>query len=244
MKNICTVLEECKGKYLIKSILSFIVIGILQVLLSYIDIKSGFSLAIICSKANDRVVCMLILMTIFLMKFDYDRAKTSYESEVFTRIRLLPKGKTKSFKKTYLISEILFMLIGVLWMIGIQFVVNFSIISLANYLGVYETHGYTIAIIESIQNMKINLNLITWVDVINLVIIMLDITMMGTLGVLACVVELKKGSPGTLLLVCGMMILFIIASLSFGHEEMIYVDDLFFLIVEYVWVRNEHEKLF
>ena len=244
MKNICMILEECKGKYLIKSIVCFVVFGILQILLSYIDLKSGFSLNDIFMRASDRAVYMLILMTVFLMKFDYDRAKISYENETFTRIRLLPKEKTKSFKKTYLISEILFMLIGVLWMIGIQFVVNFIIIVLTNHFGIYETHGYSIAIIESIQSMKINLNLITVIDVINLGIIVLDITMMATLGVLACVTEIKRGSPGTLLLVCGMMILLVVSSLSFGHEEMICVEDLLLIILEYVWVRKEHEKLF
>lgn len=253
MKNIFVIMEESKGKYLKKILFSFILIGSIQILLSYIDIKLGNDLDIVFTHANGKIIYALILMMVLLIKFDYERAKLVYQKESFTRIRLLPKGKNKSIFHTYLCSEILFIFIGVLWIVGVEVLVNFFIIYLTNHFGIYETHGYSMAIIESIQNMQIekiqiDFNFISMIDMFNLGIIILDITMMTTLGVVTSIVELKKGSKGTLLLTVAMMGLYGLLSLSFNHGDMIDImfmgEDLFSLVILYIFICKEYKKLF
>ena len=135
MTNVFELFSFTKGKYIRNSFLCITAIALVEAILGYTIIQSGQAHWV--SKLSTILLIGSYVMSFCFFQQNAQRAERFYNSPVFTRVLLLPEKNRKHLPLRYMMYEMLFSLMGILWIYLAQVVVNFFFVSFMNQYGIF-----------------------------------------------------------------------------------------------------------
>lgn len=163
MTNIFELFTFTKGKYVRNSFLCIVAIAFVEAILGYTIIQSGQVYWV--SKLSTILLIGSYVMSFCFFQQNAQRAEHFYNSSVFTRVLLLPEKNRKHLPLRYMMYEMLFSLMGILWIYLAQVVVNFFFAYFMNRYGIFTDNtwhfnllllkqvSFPIFIIDSLQQL-------------------------------------------------------------------------------------------
>ena len=163
MTNIFELFTFTKGKYVRNSFLCIVAIAFVEAILGYTIIQNGQAYWV--SKLSTILLIGSYVMSFCFFQQNTQRAEHFYNSPVFTRVLLLPEKNRKHLPLRYMMYEMLFSLMGVLWIYLAQVVVNFFFAYFMNQYGIFTDYtwqfnllllkqgSFPIFVIDSLQQL-------------------------------------------------------------------------------------------